>query len=44
MAVTVDDILEARDLSEPRISPDGHWVALVVSDAAGFMCAPHFAR
>ena len=35
MAVTVDDILEARDLSEPRISPDGHWVALVVSDAAG---------
>ena len=35
MAVTVDDILEARDLSEPRISPDGHWVALVVSDASG---------
>ena len=35
MAITVDDILEARDLSEPRISPDGHWVALVVSDAQG---------
>ena len=35
MAVTVDDILEARDLSEPRISPDGHWVALVISDASG---------
>ena len=33
--MTVDDILEARDLSEPRISPDGHWVALVISDAAG---------
>ena len=35
MAITVDDILEARDLSEPRISPDGHWVAVVVSDASG---------
>ena len=35
MAITVDDILEARDLSEPRISPDGRWVALVVSDASG---------
>ena len=35
MAVTVDDIIEARDLSEPRISPDGHWVALVISDASG---------
>lgn len=35
MAITVDDILEARDLSEPRISPDGRCVALVVSDASG---------
>ena len=35
MAVTVDDILEARDLSEPRMSPDGQSVAVVISDAAG---------
>ncbi|MDA3020712.1 MAG: prolyl oligopeptidase family serine peptidase [Actinomycetota bacterium] len=35
MAIRVDDILEARDLSEPCISPDGRWVALVVSDEDG---------
>jgi dipeptidyl aminopeptidase/acylaminoacyl peptidase len=35
MAVTLDDILEARDLSEPRLSPDGASVAVVVSDAQG---------
>ena len=35
MAVTLDDILEARDLSEPRLSPDGASAAVVVSDAAG---------
>ena len=35
MAITVDDILEARDLSEPRISPDDQSVALVITDAAG---------
>ena len=35
MAVTLDDILEARDLSEPRLSPDGATVAVVVSDAQG---------
>jgi Tol biopolymer transport system component len=35
MAVTVDDILEARDLSEPRMSPDGRYVAVVISDASG---------
>ncbi len=33
--MTVDDILEARDLSEPRMSPDGQSVALVISDAEG---------
>jgi len=35
MAITVDDILEARDLSEPRLSPDGASAAVVVSDAQG---------
>jgi dipeptidyl aminopeptidase/acylaminoacyl peptidase len=35
MAVTLDDILEARDLCEPRLSPDGASVAVVVSDAQG---------
>ena len=33
--MTLDDILEARDLSEPRLSPDGASVAVVVSDAQG---------
>jgi len=35
MAITVDDILGARDLSEPRLSPDRATVAVVVSDAQG---------
>jgi len=35
MAITVDDILEARDLSEPRLSPDGTTVAVIVSDTQG---------
>jgi dipeptidyl aminopeptidase/acylaminoacyl peptidase len=35
MAVTLDDILEARDLSEPRLSPDGATAAVVVSDTQG---------
>ena len=33
--MTLDDILEARDLCEPRLSPDGASVAVVVSDAQG---------
>ena len=33
--MTLDDILEARDLSEPRLSPDGASAAVVVSDAQG---------
>jgi hypothetical protein len=35
MAITVDDILEARDLSEPRLSPDETTVAVIVSDTQG---------
>jgi len=30
---TVDDILRLRDVTEPQISPDGRWVAFVVSEA-----------
>ncbi|MBI4169546.1 MAG: hypothetical protein HY510_06385, partial [Acidobacteria bacterium] len=30
---TVDDILRLRDVSDPQISPDGRWVAFVVSEA-----------
>ena len=30
-AVTLDDLFEIRDVSEPQISPDGAWVAYTVS-------------
>ena len=35
MPITVDDILGDRDLTEPRLSPDGRLVAVVVGDAGG---------
>ena len=30
---TYDDILRLRDISDPRLSPDGRWVVFVVSEA-----------
>ena len=35
MPISVSDILDSRDITEPRLSPDGRHVALVITDATG---------
>ncbi len=32
-AITVDDVFEIRDVRDPQISDDGHWVAYTISTA-----------